>query len=159
MDSRRLEDCRFCSESRLAAEFAASASFRAVCNLAPILPGHSLITPKHHIESLLELSDAELCELMIFSRSMVRLLLRAFNAEAFNWTIQEGAAAGQTVSHLHLHLIPRESGDLKRPGDWYPLLRQSEPQLLDSTSRNRLTPAEIKQIVSYFKGVMAELED
>lgn len=151
-----LENCPFCNSEVSDATFAESENFRAIYNIAPILPGHSLIIPKWHIQSLMYLSDNELCEMMIFGRNVVAKLLAAFKAQAFNWTIQEGEEAGQTVPHLHLHLhlIPRKTKDLPQPGDWYPLLQNNinnHVDVIDSETRLRLTPEEIKKIVSHLK--------
>ena len=148
--------CPFCGTNIRETVFAESKNFCAIYNIAPILPGHSLIIPKRHLESLMDLSDSELCEMMIFGREVVRILLRAFDVAAFNWTIQEGEEAGQTVPHLHIHLIPREPNDLPRPGDWYPLLRKSQSETIDSESRPRLTPHEMKEIVARIRQVAKE---
>jgi len=86
--------------------------------------------------------------MMIFSRDTVKILLEVFEVSGFNWTIQEGEEAGQTVPHLHLHLIPRKPNDLPQPGDWYPLMRESESKIIDSGARPRLTIDEMKTIVS-----------
>ena len=151
--------CPFCSTNIRETVFAESENFRAIYNIAPILPGHSLIIPKHHLQSLMDLSESELCEMMIFGRNVVRILLSAFGVAAFNWTIQEGEEAGQTVPHLHMHLIPRESNDLPRPGDWYPLLRESQSAVIDSDSRPQLTPHEMKEVVTRIRHVAKKLEE
>lgn len=143
--------CPFCSEKILHTKFDESNKFIAIYNIAPILPGHSLIIPKKHVESLLDLTEEDLYEMVSFSRNVVKALLMAFNVNAFNWTIQEGEEAGQTVSHLHLHLIPRQMNDLPRPSDWYPLLRKSEANIIDSKSRKLLTSVEIKTIIGQIR--------
>ena len=147
MEKIKAANCPFCNSSIDQAIFAESENFLAIYNIAPILPGHSLIIPRWHVQSLMDLSDPELGEMMVFARNTVRLLLKTFGVKAFNWTIQEGEEAGQTVPHLHVHLIPREPNDLPQPGDWYPLLRQSESEIIDSESRSRLTPDEMQKIV------------
>jgi bis(5'-adenosyl)-triphosphatase len=149
--------CPFCREEVQAGHFAASANFLAIYNLAPILPGHSLIVPRRHLVSLLELGDQELCELTLFSRNIVKVLQQAFGSRSFDWTLQEGPAAGQTVPHLHLHLIPRVQGDLPEPGDWYPLLEQSEVQIIDSASRPKLGEHDMRRIVSRLRAVAQEV--
>jgi bis(5'-adenosyl)-triphosphatase len=149
----RLDNCPFCKSDVNEISFAESPNFLAIYNSAPILPGHSLIIPKWHVHGLLELIDSELSEMMLFSRNTVRTLLKAFNAKAFNWTIQEGEEAGQTVPHLHLHLIPREPNDLPQPGDWYPLLKKSESEVIDSASRPRLTRDEMREIVEKIRTI------
>lgn len=149
-----IKNCPFCSARVKNSTFTESENFRAIYNIAPILPGHSLIVPKQHITSLLDLNEAELCELMVFGRDIVTILLQAFNVKAFNWTIQEGEEAGQTISHLHLHLIPRKPNDFPQPGDWYPKLLKREAEMIDSESRPQLTPEEMKNMVSHIRSFM-----
>lgn len=145
------EQCPFCDLAILDSEFASSSNFRAVYNLAPILPGHSLIIPKKHVKSFMDLSEDHLHELVSFSRHTMRALLATFNVSGFNWTIQEGGEAGQTIPHLHVHLIPRQVNDLRQPGDWYPLLRQSESEIIDSEERTKLSRQDMRQIVQEIK--------
>ncbi|GFO82751.1 MAG: hypothetical protein A49_23780 [Methyloceanibacter sp.] len=76
-----------------------------------------------------------------------------FGTSAFNWTIQEGAAAGQTIRHLHMHLIPRKAGDLPHPGDWYPRLTESENGLIDSSRRQQLTREQLREIARRIKDI------
>jgi bis(5'-adenosyl)-triphosphatase len=140
-------DCPFCEDNVKLSIFAESTNFRAIYNIAPILPGHSLIVPKDHVRRMNELSDEEISEMIIFSRKIANKLTEIFQCSGFNWTIQDGKSAGQTVSHLHLHLIPRHSNDLKNPGDWYPMLKGSELGIIDSKSRDRLKKEEMKMIV------------
>ncbi|HKZ46794.1 MAG TPA: HIT domain-containing protein [Thermodesulfobacteriota bacterium] len=156
MNSVLLPNCPFCNSSDRV--FAQSENFHALYNIAPILPGHSLIVPKWHVVSLLELSDQETCEMVIFSRECIRILMKTFGVNGFNWTIQEGKEAGQTISHFHLHLIPRKVNDLPHPGEWYPILQQQEERIIDSESRQRLTPSEVRQIVSEIKRVATEMQ-
>jgi len=145
--------CPFCDAEIGEATFAESNHFRAVYNISPILPGHSLVIPKWHIGSLLELGDEELGEMMVFAREVVRTLLTAFHARAFDWTIQEGAEAGQTVPHLHLHLLPRMEKDLPHPGGWYPLLQDNiTAEAIDSEGRLRISKEEMDQIVRHLRG-------
>lgn len=157
MEKIIVENCPFCYPNVEESKFAETDNFVAIYNVAPILPGHSLVIPKWHLESLMELTNTELCEMTIFSRDAVKILLETFGVGAFNWTIQEGEAAGQTVFHLHLHLIPRESDDLPQPGDWYPLLRKSQTENIDSESRPRLTPNEMRKVVMKIRGTASKL--
>lgn len=149
--------CVFCRKDVYELSFAASENFLSLYNLAPILPGHSLIIPKRHVLSLMELTEQELCELMVFSRDVVRVLMKAFGSTAFNWTIQEGIEAGQTVPHLHLHLVPRKEKDLPQPGDWYPFLEQSETDLMDSDIRAKFSLDEMKMIATKLKETAQEV--
>jgi bis(5'-adenosyl)-triphosphatase len=145
--------CPFCDKSVDRAIFASSENFLAIYNIAPVLPGHSLIIPRRHIYSVLELSESELCDMMIFSKKITELILTAFNAEAFNWSIQEKEAAGQSVSHLHLHIVPRYSGDLTDPGDWYPKIESNYEEILDSVNRRKLSQHNMDQIVGKLRSM------
>lgn len=120
-----------------------STNFMAICNHAPILPGHSLVVPKVHCDHILKLDDTAIAEFMQLARDASALLLHVFRADGFDWAIQEGKAAGQTVGHLHLHIIPRHDGDLPSPGDWYPLLMRSK---VGSNNRPRFTHQELMEI-------------
>ena len=92
--------------------------------------------------------------MMVFSRAVVKTLLKAFGGRAFDWTIQEGVEAGQSVAHLHLHLIPRKAADLPEPGDWYPRLMDSlNIDAIDSGRQPRLSAEEMKQIVEHLREV------
>lgn len=150
MSLHRIEKCPFCRIQKEAV-FAESEHFLALYNIAPILPGHSLVIPKRHVESLMDLNDSELSEFMIFGRNVAKILIKAFKTPSFNWTIQEKEEAGQTIAHLHMHIIPRKQGDLPQPGDWYPLLQKNQSEVIDSTSRTRLTVQQIREMVSYIK--------
>jgi len=150
---KRNKDCPFCKPNVLGETFLESKNFRAVYNVAPILPGHSMIVPKSHIKSMMELGDKEICEFVLLSRDAIRVLQKAFRTKAFNWGVQDGEAAGQTVSHLHIHIIPRSVKDLPTPGSWYPRMVSWENKVIDSRSRKRFTGSEMKKIVAHLKGI------
>lgn len=81
----------------------------------PVSPGHTLVIPRRHIGSFFELTDAEracMVELLVQAKAALDLSVQP---DGFNIGINDGAAAGQTVPHLHLHLIPRYRGDAPDP--------------------------------------------
>jgi bis(5'-adenosyl)-triphosphatase len=116
--------CPFCSPSVDDKLFADDVSSAAIVNKSPIVPGHSLIVPKRHVVRVQGLTDKEFVSLFTLGRDVAKLLATVFGVSDFNWTIQDGESAGQTVDHVHLHLIPRYEGDLPEPGDWYPRLEK-----------------------------------
>lgn len=148
----REKGCPFCRDDIEDIAFMQSSNFWVIYNQSPILPGHSLVIPKFHIESLLDLDDSMLKEFINLSIEAAKNILKVFNADSFNWTIQEKPAAGQTIKHLHLHVFPRHENDLKHPGDWYPLLKQMEDSTyIDSNERYKFTQNELVQIVNDIK--------
>jgi diadenosine tetraphosphate (Ap4A) HIT family hydrolase len=81
----------------------------------PVSLGHTLIIPKRHVASFFEVTEAERTDLMSLLAAARNDLERQFNPAGYNIGINDGTAAGQTVPHLHIHLIPRYSGDLNDP--------------------------------------------
>lgn len=74
-------------------------------------PGHALVIPRRHVQSFFDLQDderADLIDLLARARAAIQA---ERHPDGFNIGINDGAAAGQTVMHLHVHLIPRYSGD------------------------------------------------
>jgi len=81
----------------------------------PISPGHTLVIPKRHVGSFFELNPEEAADLIALLRSAKNVLQVEFKPDGYNIGINDGAAAGQTVPHLHIHLIPRYIGDSADP--------------------------------------------
>jgi diadenosine tetraphosphate (Ap4A) HIT family hydrolase len=79
----------------------------------PVSLGHSLIIPKRHLSSFFEISkDERLAMLVLLDKAKI-VVEAEHRPDGFNIGINDGPAAGQTVPHLHLHLIPRYSGDVE----------------------------------------------
>jgi diadenosine tetraphosphate (Ap4A) HIT family hydrolase len=81
----------------------------------PVSPGHTLIIPKRHIGSFFEATTEERQELLALLDQAQLKLLEELNPDAFNIGINDGSAAGQTIAHLHIHLIPRYLNDQADP--------------------------------------------
>jgi len=81
----------------------------------PISPGHTLVVPVRHVADVFDLEPGELRDLLaLVGRTRARLVAERA-PDGFNVGVNVGAAAGQTVPHAHLHLIPRYRGDLPDP--------------------------------------------
>jgi len=106
--------CPFCT---LPAHRIENSNEFAVCirDAYPISPGHSLVIPKRHIGSFFDLTQIERDAMMSLLEQEKNVLDRVHQPDAFNIGINDGPAAGQTVPHLHIHLIPRYRGDLADP--------------------------------------------
>ena len=81
----------------------------------PISSGHSLIVLKKHVESFFHTTDEEKLSLLKAIDQGKNLLDKKFKSDGYNIGINDGEAAGQTINHLHIHLIPRYEGDSKDP--------------------------------------------
>lgn len=77
----------------------------------PIVPGHTLICPKRHVSIIDDLTNDELHAILLLQKELKQAMIKAFNAEGFNYAWNEGKIAGQSVNHLHLHILPRKTGD------------------------------------------------
>ncbi|NTW24142.1 MAG: HIT family protein [Lentimicrobium sp.] len=143
--------CPFCNIDNQSLAFASVSEFIAIYNISPILPGHSLVIPKKHITSLFELSEDEISDFFSFARRVTSFLCEVYESDAYDWTLQEGTEAGQSVEHLHLHIIPRKPGDMKEGEDWYAQLQQSiDPQ---NKERNKLSENEYREISLRLSGL------
>jgi bis(5'-adenosyl)-triphosphatase len=127
----------------------------ALYNIAPVVPGHSLIIPRRTVARMADLTEAEQNVFMSFALQVAEGLSRVFQASDFNWIIQDGHLAGQTIDHVHLHLIPRHDGDFPHPGDWYPHFTAHQNNVdnvdIDSQDRLRLNKDEMCAIVDRLK--------
>lgn len=108
-------DCPFCS---LPIERKIELSLERVLALRdsyPVSEGHTLIVPKRHIATWFEATAKERAELWGAIDIVCEELIDLYSPNGFNFGINSGEAAGQTVGHLHLHVIPRYDGDMDDP--------------------------------------------
>jgi diadenosine tetraphosphate (Ap4A) HIT family hydrolase len=81
----------------------------------PVNPGHTLIVPKRHVEGLFDLDPGELAALWSLLPEVQQRLEARHSPAGYNIGVNVGEAAGQTVEHVHVHLIPRYAGDVEDP--------------------------------------------
>ena len=81
----------------------------------PVSPGHTLVIPRRHIGSFFEATPDERASLLHLLHQAQHALASEFHPDGWNIGINDGPAAGQTVPHLHIHLIPRYAGDSADP--------------------------------------------
>ena len=77
--------------------------------------GHALIIPKRHVSDYFELNFKEQSSCIFMLNEVKKIIQKRFNPAGFNVGINIGEKAGQTVSHVHIHLIPRYAGDVDDP--------------------------------------------
>lgn len=81
----------------------------------PVSPGHLLIIPYRHVSSLFDLTDKEVQGLWSLLKAGKEFLNEKYHPDGFNVGVNVGEAAGQSVFHVHIHLIPRYDGDVEDP--------------------------------------------
>jgi histidine triad (HIT) family protein len=91
-------------------------------DIFPVADGHTLVIPKAHATNLLETDEADLSAVIAWSKRVAGALRRVLAPDGIGVFQLNGAAAGQTVFHYHMHLIPRMQGDAlqihsRTPGD------------------------------------------
>jgi ATP adenylyltransferase len=112
---RREPGCAFCEipKERIAAEIELA---YAIYDKYPVTALHALVIPKRHVDDYFELSRPELNSCNSLLSSLKRIIQQKDNSVVgFNIGINNGEAAGQTVFHCHVHLIPRRDGDVENP--------------------------------------------
>ena len=85
--------------------------FRVILDLSPASKGHALILPKGHSANLFELPDDTAAKALVLAKKIGARLKDGLHADGFNVVQNNGEAAGQTVFHFHMHLIPRYQDD------------------------------------------------
>jgi diadenosine tetraphosphate (Ap4A) HIT family hydrolase len=115
-DPRKPAVCPFCgriaARDRLALEHPHAVAFE---DAYPLNPGHMLIVSRRHVERLADLTDEELTALWRLVPHVREWIERSHRPDGYNIGLNDGPAAGQTVPHLHLHVIPRFRGDVADP--------------------------------------------
>ena len=106
--------CPFCNPSKKVVVLANSLCY-ARYDRYPVSPGHLLLIPFRHIPTLFDATDAELTALLALVREAKTLLDGRLHPDGYNVGVNVGETAGQTVMHLHVHVIPRYAGDMPDP--------------------------------------------
>ncbi len=86
-------------------------TFRVILDLNPASKGHALIIPKQHAKNLFDLPDETASKALVLAKKIADKLQDGLHADGLNVVQNNGEAAGQTVEHFHIHLIPRYEGD------------------------------------------------
>lgn len=87
------------------------ADFRVIMDISPASKGHALILPKEHYANLYELPDELAAKVLVLAKKMTTKLKDIVGCDGYNVLQNNGEAAGQTVFHFHMHLIPRYEND------------------------------------------------
>ena len=90
--------------------------FRVILDLGPAARGHALILPKEHAENLYDLPEETASGAFMLAKKMAAQMEKKLHCDGLNLVQNNGLAAGQTVFHFHIHLIPRYQNDGQRIG-------------------------------------------
>ena len=104
--------CLFCTPREVTRQNALAYATR---DSYPVSPGHTLIIPLRHCADFFELSDGEISACLKLVTLERNTLKAEFNPDGFNIGVNVGCAAGQSIFHVHIHLIPRYQGDHPNP--------------------------------------------
>lgn len=112
------KQCPFCeigSSDDHSRVIAANITALAIYDAYPVTEGHSLIIPKRHVNSFFAATAEERADMLFLLDSVKDVLDKTYQPDSFNIGINDGPAAGQTVPHVHMHLIPRYSSETDDP--------------------------------------------
>jgi len=116
----------------------------------PANRGHLLVVPRRHVERWEDLTEEEKISLIRGMELAMKALRKALNPDAFNVGMNLGREAGQTVPHLHLHVIPRWKGDSKNPRGGVRKavldLEDENLSLKERWVRNRMSEEEVESL-------------
>lgn len=87
----------------------------AIKDQFPVSPGHALVITKRHFASYFDATKEEILAIDEAMRAVKDLIEEIYHPDGYNIGVNQGADAGQTIMHLHVHLIPRYKGDVKNP--------------------------------------------
>ena len=107
--------CPLCTSIEVRPQLACNASAVAFADGYPVSPGHALIVPRRHVASLFDLTTEEAAALWSLVPAVRAAIELAHTPAGYNIGVNIGAAAGQTVGHVHVHVIPRYHGDVSDP--------------------------------------------
>ena len=110
----KVDNCIFCKLANgeiPTATLYEDEDFRVILDANPASKGHALIIPKEHYANLYELDDTLAGKAMILAKKMITKLTEVLGCDGYNLVQNNGECAGQTVSHFHLHMIPRYKDD------------------------------------------------
>ncbi|MBQ8637654.1 MAG: HIT family protein [Lachnospiraceae bacterium] len=133
------DDCIFC---RIAAGEIPSETvyedeyFKAILDLAPAAKGHTLILPKAHYQDVTELEEPHASRVLPLAAKIGQAMKKGLGCDGFNLLQNNGEAAGQTVFHFHMHVIPRVADETEALLVWEPGSASKE-EMAETGSRIR----------------------
>lgn len=109
------KECIFCNLDPNREIIAQNDLALAFFDAFPVNRGHALIIPKRHVADYFDLTEDEVAAMQALLREVKAIVEKRFNPDGYNIGVNVNAAAGQSVFHVHMHLIPRYKGDVENP--------------------------------------------
>ena len=138
--------------------FFSSVHSYGIVNLKPLVQGHSLVISKTEVPLLEQLNKEEYNDLFHSVRVISSLLKFVYKTEALNVSVQDGLAAGQSVAHVHVHILPRRPGDFKRNDEVYESLDRLNVKSSIHKERKTQSVEEMAKEASFLRSVLVSPE-
>ncbi|XP_061474725.1 bis(5'-adenosyl)-triphosphatase isoform X2 [Rhineura floridana] len=125
----------------------------ALVNRKPVVTGHVLICPLRPVERFRDLHPEEVADLFHTTQLVGNVVEQHFGGTSLTISVQDGPEAGQTVKHVHVHVLPRKAGDFSRNDSIYDKLQHHDKEAEDSPSKWRSEDemaAEAASLRKYF---------
>ena len=113
--------------------------------ISPIVPGHVMICPKRVVPRVEQLNKEEVIDLALSCHKVAPVLQKHFNATALNISTQDGPDAGQSIPHVHYHILPRKPNDFPNTDDIYKELQKDKQAMIDDALRKKRSIEEMQE--------------
>ncbi|XP_051835947.1 bis(5'-adenosyl)-triphosphatase [Antechinus flavipes] len=126
----------------------------ALVNRKPVVPGHVLVCPLRPVERFRDLNPSEVADLFQMAQRVGNVVEKHFQGTSLTFSIQDGPESGQTVKHVHVHILPRKTGDFSRNDSIYDELQKHDKIGEDSPAMWRSEDemaAEAAELRKYFQ--------
>ncbi|CAL9204963.1 unnamed protein product [Musa hybrid cultivar] len=131
----------------------------AMVNLRPLLPVNHNYCLTREVKRFIDLTADEVCDLWLTAKEVGGRLERHHEASSLTFAIQDGPQAGQTVPHVHIHILPRKKGDFEKNDEIYDAIDLKEKELkekldLDKERKDR-TPEEMAREADEYRALFS----
>lgn len=126
----------------------------ALVNRKPVVPGHVLVCPLRPVERFRDLHPDEVADLFQVTQRVGTVVEKHFQGTSITFSMQDGPEAGQTVKHVHVHVLPRKAGDFPRNDNIYDELQKHDREEEDSPAfwrSEKEMAAEAEALRVYFQ--------
>lgn len=127
--TERASFCPFCNDDAILqgiVTYSAKKTFFCMYNIRPVFFGHVLIIPMQHYSRFTDLNAEEAQEMILFQQQIITSLKQVYKTDSVNMLLQEGEHSGQSIAHLHMHIMPRQPKDVPNDEDWMQYFRKNE---------------------------------